>query len=453
MRSFVSNRETLIDAANPARQVALDLVDHALAASDPGVAAASLLSLQGSTLTVGERAVDLDGRQVFVIGTGKATYPIAKVLDDLLGERIDAGLVVCKAGQEGSLSHVELALAAHPVPDEMSLEGARRTVALLKAVRPGDVVIAAVTGGSSALFVSPVPGVSLDDKKALNRKLLTCGANIREINAVRKHVSTVKGGRLAAALPAGTILINLTVSDVIGDALDYITDPTVPDTATFDDARRTLDKYGLWQAIPASIADYLKNAGASDETPKEADFAYLDRIDHILVRADAACHAAARRAEALGFRPLLLSTAFEGESRELGRTLAAMAREVRLSGHPLAAPCVLIGGGETTVTIDGDHGVGGPNQEFAVAGAIGLDGLENVAQLGIDTDGTDGPSAAAGGLVDGASMARATSAGIDLNDVLRRHNATPALDGMGSLIMTGATGTNVNDLKLVVIGA
>lgn len=453
MRTFVRNRETLVDTSNPAREIALDLVESALNASNPGAAAANLLSLDGDILHVGERAIDLAERRIFVIGTGKATFPIAKVLDDLLGTRITAGLVVCKTGQEGSLSHIDLALAAHPVPDERSLEGARRTVELLKAVRPGDVVIAAVTGGSSALFVSPVPGVSLDDKKALNRKLLTCGANIREINAVRKHVSTVKGGRLAAALPAETTLINLTVSDVIGDALDYITDPTVPDTATSDDARRTLDKYGLWSAIPASIADYLKNAGPAEETPKVADFAHLDRVDHILVSADAACHAAARRAEALGLQPLLLSTAFEGESRELGRTMAAMAREVKLSGHPLRTPCVLIGGGETTVTIDGDHGVGGPNQEFAVAGAIGLDGLKDVALLGIDTDGTDGPSDAAGGLVDGASMARAAAAGIDLHDVLRRHNATPALDGIGSLVVTGATGTNVNDLKLVVIGA
>ena len=452
MSSLISNRETLIVTANPARKVALEIVEHALAASDPGAAATGLLSLDGHTLHIGQRAVDLKGRQVFVIGTGKATFPIAKVLDDLLGERITTGLVVCKAGQKGSLNHIELALAAHPVPDEMSLDGARRTVELLKDVRPGDVVIAAVTGGSSALFVSPVPGVSLDDKMALNRKLLTCGANIREINAVRKHVSTVKGGRLAAALPAGTILINLTVSDVIGDALDYITDPTVPDTATFDDARHTLDKYGLWQTIPASIADYLKGAGPADETPKETDFAHLDRIDHILVTADAACHAAAQHAEALGFSPLILSTSFEGESRELGRMMAAMAHEVRQSGHPLPAPCVLIGGGETTVTIEGDHGIGGPNQEFALAGAIYLDGFENVALVGIDTDGTDGPSDAAGGLVDGASMARARSAGIDLHEALRRHNATPALDGTGSLIMTGATGTNVNDLKLIVVG-
>ena len=452
MKPIVTNREALLQAANPAREVALDLVESALSACDPGAAAASLLSLDGNVLKIGQRAIDLDGRRVFVIGTGKATFPIAKVLDDMLGARVDAGLVVCKTGQQGRLTHIELMHAAHPVPDEMSLEGAGRTVDLLKAVRPGDVVIAAVTGGSSALFVSPVSGVSLDDKKALNRKLLTCGANIREINAVRKHVSTVKGGRLAAALPAGTILINLTVSDVIGDALDYITDPTVPDTATFDDARHTLDKYDLWPIIPAAIADYLKHAGPSQETPKDADLAHLDRIDHVLVAADAACHAAARRAEALGFQPLLLSTAFEGESRELGRTMAAMAQEVRLSGHPLPAPCVLIGGGETTVTIDGAHGVGGPNQEFAVAGAIHLDGLDDVALLGIDTDGSDGPSDAAGGLVDGSSMARATAAGIDLHDVLRRHNATPALDSMGSLIMTGATGTNVNDLKLVVIG-
>lgn len=453
MRQFIKNRDDLLDNGDPMRQVALDIAEHALAAADPYIAATSLLSLSGDTLRVGDREIGLAGRRIHVIGTGKATFPIAKALDEILGARITAGLIVCKHGQQGALAHIEIAHAAHPVPDEGSVAGARRTVELLDDIRAGDVVIAAVTGGSSALFVAPVPGISLADKMALNRILLTCGADIREINAVRKHVSAVKAGRLVASLPAGTTLINLTVSDVIGDALDYITDPTVPDTSTFDDARHTLDKYALWERLPASVTDYLKSAGAADETPKEADLSHLERLDHILVRADAACHAAAAKAEALGLRPLILSTAFEGESRELGRTFAAMAREVRGSGRPTAAPCVLIGGGETTVTIDGAAGIGGPNQEFAVAGAIYLDGMANVAMLGIDTDGTDGPSDLAGAIVDGGTLRRADAAGLDLHAVLRAHDATPALKTLGDGIDTGATGTNVNDLKLVVIRA
>ena len=453
MRQFIKNTDDLLAKADPMAGVALDLAEHALTSADPYVAAMSLLSLSGDVLRVGDREVDLAGRRIHVIGTGKATFPIARALDEILGDRIAAGLIVCKHGQEGALAHIEIAHAAHPVPDEASVDGARRTVELLKDVRAGDIVIAAVTGGSSALFVAPVPGISLADKMALNRILLTCGANIRDINAVRKHVSAVKAGRLVAGLPAGTTLINLTVSDVIGDALDYITDPTVPDTSTFDDARHTLDKYGLWERLPASVTDYLRSAIAADETPKEADLGHLERLDHILVRADAACHAAAARAEELGFRPLILSTAFEGESRELGRTFAAIAHEVRGSDQPAAAPCVLIGGGETTVTIDGAVGIGGPNQEFAAAGAIYLDGLADVAMLGIDTDGTDGPSDMAGAIVDGGTLRRAGESGTDLHTALQTHDVTPALEQLGCAVSTGATGTNVNDLKLVVIGA
>lgn len=453
MRQFIANRDELLAAPEPMRQIALDLADYALAAADPYAAAKSLISLNGDVLRIGQRGVDLAGRRIFVIGAGKATFLVAKAIDELLGDRISAGLVICKYGQQGTLDNIEVAHAGHPVPDDASVFGARRTVELLKVVGPGDVVIAAITGGSSALFVSPVPGISLDDKKALNRRLLTCGADIREINAVRKHVSTVKAGRLVADLPVDTTLINLTVSDVIGDALDYITDPTVPDTSTLDDARHTLDKYQLWQEIPGSVASYLRSAGAAEETPKEAALAHLDRHDHILIAADAACHAAAVRARDLGYRPVLLSTAFEGESRELGRMLAAIAREVPASGMPAPAPCVLIGGGETTVTIDGAAGQGGPNQEFALAGAIYLDGMEKVALLGIDTDGTDGPSDAAGALVDGGTMVQAAVAGLDLHAVLRAHDATPALARMGCAIVTGATGTNVNDLKLVVVGS
>lgn len=449
----IRNREELLSAGEiDLRRLALDIAEAGLAAADPGAAVHRLLRVDGDRLWIGERRFDLsNGRRIFVIGAGKASFPIAKALDTVLGSRIHRGLVTCKHGQEGSLDSIELRLAAHPAPDEASLAAAAATVELLREVRPGDIVIACFTGGSSSLFVAPVPGLSLADKAATSRILLTCGANIVEINAVRKHLSTVKGGRLVRGLPAGVTLVNLTVSDVIGDRLDCITDPTVPDASTFADAQATLDRYALWGRLPPTVTAHLRAAPAAAETVREAELAHLERLDVLLVENDAACAGAAARVRQRGLTPLLLSAVFEGESSVLGRNFAAMAKQILTDGNPVAAPCVLIGGGETTVTIAGSHGEGGPNQEFAVGAAIELDGIRGVVALGLDTDGTDGPTRYAGGLVDGATAALVREAGLDLHRAIRSHDVTPVLRDTRHIVETGATGTNVNDLKLVVV--
>lgn len=462
---YIKNRELLLSAGEvELRRLALDIAEAGIAAADPGVAVHRHLRLDGDRggdqggsrddgrLIVGDRVFDLSGgRRIFVIGAGKATFPIAKALDDILGPRIHKGLVTCKYGQGGTLSHIALRLADHPVPDQSSLDAATETARLLREVRPGDIVLACFTGGSSSLFVSPVPGVSLADKAATGRILLTCGANIIEINAVRKHLSTVKGGRLVRSLPAGVTLVNLTVSDVIGDRLDYITDPSVPDTSSFADAQATLDKYGLWDRLPASVAAHLGAAPVAAATADAGGLAHLDRMDLLLVHNDAACTGAAAAVRALGLTPLLLSTVFEGESSTLGRTMVAVAKQIQADGNPVPAPCVLIGGGETTVTISGAAGEGGPNQEFAVGAAVELDGMRGVVAIGLDTDGTDGPTGYAGGLADGRTVSIARSAGHDLHRALRLHDVTPALRDSGHILSTGATGTNVNDLKLVLV--
>ncbi len=452
---YIKNRELLLSAGEvDLRRLALDLAEAGLAAADPGAAVHRHLALDGDRLQVGDRWHDLSaGQRIFVIGAGKASYPIARAIDQILGPRIHRGLVTCKYGQEGRLDFIELMLADHPVPDAASRAAAERTVELLAAVRPGDVVLACFTGGSSSLFVAPVAGVTLADKAATSRILLTCGANIIEINAVRKHLSRVKGGRLVRRLPAGTRLVNLTVSDVIGDRLDYITDPSVPDTATFADARATLDKYDLWHRLPASVTGHLRAGLDTDATVDAAGLAHLDRTDLLLVRNDAACSGAAAAARDRGLTPLILSTVFEGESSALGRTMAAIAKQIMADGNPVAAPCVLIGGGETTVTITAPAGAGqgGPNQEFALGAASELAGLRGIVALGLDTDGTDGPTGYAGGLVDGATASIARAAGLDLHGALRAHDAAPFLRDSGHIVVTGATGTNVNDLKLVVV--
>lgn len=451
--TYVKNTNQLLSHGNTkTRRDALEIIEYALAKADPHIATKALVSVQGDILHVGELKFDLRKRKrIYLLGAGKATYPIAKALEDILGDRISGGVIVCKYGQEGTLSHADLHLASHPIPDESGFEASQNALDLAAQTQKDDIVFGCITGGSSALFPFPAGGITLEEKKAVNLLLLTCGANIVEINAVRKHLSQIKGGRLAKAIHPQAHLINLTVSDVIGDPLDYITDPTVPDTSTFDDAKATLTKYDLWSKVPSSVSRFLKRADAELETPKEKDLTKYNRCDFIIVKGDAACEAAAEKAKALGFNTMILSTMLEGESKELGRTIAAIAREVLLNHRPLKPPCVIVGGGETTVKIDGASGKGGPNQEFAVSAALSIENIEDVVIVGLDTDGTDGPTDYAGAISDKSTVLRARELCIDLFDSLKRHAVTPALCKLGDAIYTGATGTNVNDLKFMIV--
>lgn len=453
--NYIQNRDELLSHGHVVlRGVALDIAESAIAAADPGPVARRVLSFDGNRLKVCERTFDLmPSDRVFVIGAGKASYPIAKAIDEIVGSRIHRGLITCKEGQAGELAHIELHWAPHPVPGPASRDAAERTKLLLREVRAGDIVLSCFTGGSSALFVDPADGVTLAEKAETNRLLLGCGANILEINAVRKHLSRVKGGNLVRNLPSGVHLINLTVSDVIGNPLDYITDPSVVDTSTFADARKVLEKYDLWSYVPSSVAKYLRSASDRDETARAEDLQHLDRFDVLLVKNDAACHAAAAAARVRGFSPLFLSSFLEGESRELGRFVAAIAKQVVCDGQPVKSPCVLIGGGESTVLGTNSGGCGGPNQEFVASFALEMAGQAGVVALGLDTDGTDGPTPYAGALVDGTTSGRAGQLNIDLHDSLMRHDVSSALKRLGETVVTGATGTNVNDLKLVVIEA
>jgi glycerate-2-kinase len=368
-----------------------------------------------------------------------------------LGERIFDGVVICKYGQEGQLSRARLYHASHPIPDKAGFQASREALTLARQTQPNDIVFGCITGGSSALMPFPVAGVSLEEKKEVNRLLLTCGANIYEINAVRKHLSRIKGGRLARAVHPRANLINLTVSDVTGDELDYITDPTVPDSSFLEDARTTLTKYGLWDRVPASVSNFLKDAGPEHETPKDKDLADYDLQSFILVKSASVCETAADKASELGFKAMILSTVLEGESKELGRTFAAIAREIISNQRPLNPPCAIIGGGETTVKIDDTAGEGGPNQEFSLAAASDLNGIDNIVVVGLDSDGTDGPTDIAGGIIDNQTLARANALGMKLFAALARHDVSPVFKKLGDAIETGATGTNVNDLKFLLI--
>lgn len=451
--NYFKNYDQLVSRGNRRmRAEAIEILNAGLLRADPGKATHDLVKLEGNTIIIGQKEYPLDSfSNIYVIGAGKATFPIAKALDTILGDRITEGVVICKEGQEGRLEHIRLRLASHPIPDERGIAAAEEILSLAEKTGPGDLVFSCITGGSSALMPLPVPEITLEDKKKATKLLLTCGANIIEINSVRKHLSRIKGGQLARAVHPEALLINITVSDVIGDPLDYITDPTVPDTSSFDDAKKVIDKYDLWDQVPLSISEYLRNPPLDRETPKSLDSHKIENC--IIVSGDAACLGAETKARELGYRTMILSTMFEGESCELGRTFGFIAKEVLLKSRPLNTPCAFIGGGETVVTIQNGKqaGSGGPNQEFAIGAALEIKELENVVVTGLDTDGTDGPTPYAGGISDETSVSRGLQIGIDLFSSLQKHDAANALASMGDILITGNTGTNVNDLKIMLI--
>jgi glycerate 2-kinase len=447
---YFKNHDRLCDHGNTAlRKLAVDILDHGIRAADPYLAAKRLVSLDGDRLQVGELHFNLqDFERVFVFGAGKATHPIAIALEEILGERISGGLVVLKRGDTADLKHIQVIYGAHPVPDEEGHRGAKLMYKLAGECTQKDLVLVAMTGGSSALLPLPVEGVSLEDKKQVNQTLLFSGADITHINAVRKHISRLKGGWLAQRILPAT-LINLTVSDVNGDPLDYITGPTVPDTATFDDARRAMDTFELWDKFPHSAADYLRRGGSEQETPKSFEGQPLHTF--ILVESAAACEGAAARAKELELETMLLTSTMQGEASQAGAFLSSIGQEIAAFNRPLSAPCAVIAGGENTVTIQDEHGAGGANQEFALGAGLKIAGLENVLIASIDTDGTDGPTELAGAMVDGHTVRLAAETGLDLTQALNTHDALPALESLGDGILTGPTGTNVNDIKLLLV--
>lgn len=449
---MIKNRgELLAHGLKERRRVALDIIEHALRSVDPYQATKRVVQLQNNRLFIGSQRYNLkDVSNLYVIGAGKASFPIAKALEDVLGDRIARGVVIVKRGQGGRLKRIKKVEAGHPLPDEDGLRGAEEVLEIADEAGSGDLVFAAITGGSSALMPLPVGGITLEETREVNELLLHSGAVIQEINAVRKHISRIKGGRLALHIHPAEI-INLTVSDVIGDwsMLDYITGNTVPDSSTFQDAINSLTKYSLLEKMPESVRRHLQNARPETETPKH--FREVKVYTVILATNEDACEAAAERAEALGFNAMILSTRIEGESREAGIVHAGIAKEIEANDRPLKTPCVLISGGETTVTIEGDHGVGGPNQEFVLGFATKIGGSKRIIGVSIDTDGTDGPTDVAGGVADGLTLERAEAGNLNIHESLMRHNAYSALKSLGDTIYTGSTGTNVMNLRLIIV--
>ncbi len=450
--------------AGPWGEVVQRILATALEAVEPAAAVERHLRREGDTLLLGERSYDLNEyRRVRVIGAGKAGAPMARAAARILGERLEGGVVVVKEGYTGwtglaqeadsaaSLpAGIDLLEAGHPIPDERSLAAGRRVLEFVDDSRPDDLLLCLISGGGSALLAAPAEGISLSDLQDLTATLLGCGATINEINTLRKHLDQLKGGQLARrAYPA--TLLTLILSDVVGDPLDVIASGlTVPDSSTYQDARDILDRYQIWEQVPPGITARISqgSAGLSPDTPKAGD-PLFERVQNQVVGSNLlAAQAALEQAGREGLNALLLTTYLQGEARVAGRMLASIARQMAATGQPLRLPACVIAGGETTVTLHGD-GLGGRNQELALAAVDDLTGLDGAMLVTLATDGGDGPTDAAGAVVTGRTLSRAQQAGLDPQDFLNRNDAYHFFEPLGDLLKPGPTNTNVNDLAFV----
>ncbi|NJE02319.1 glycerate kinase [Thermococcus sp. JdF3] len=432
------------------KETALALMDAALKAADPYLAVKRNLGIEGNHLVVSGERFPVRGK-IYLLAFGKAACSMARAVVDLLGERVEEGVIITKYGYAENCPRTERLKAieaGHPVPDENSLLAGKLGLELAEKVGENDVLLVLISGGGSALFLLPESGISLNDKIRTNELLLKSGAKIYEINTVRKHISAVKGGKLAKRV-RGTV-VSLILSDVVGDPLEAIASgPTVKDPTTFKDAHRILRLYGVWDKLPASVRRHIELGldGKAEATLKED----LLNVHNFIVGSNTlACESALAKAEELGYNALLLTTTLEGEAREIALAIGSIVQEIARYDRPVPKPAVLIAGGEWTVTIEGEAGLGGPNQEFALSVARKIDGL-NAVVLAVDTDGTDGPTDAAGGIVDGKTLGLLGESGVDVEEALRRHDAYGALERVGALLKTGPTGTNVNSLVVAVI--
>lgn len=435
------------------RQEAVDIFSAGLAAVDPKTCIHHYCRVENDILYIDTHAYDLNRfEKIMVIGAGKAAASMAFAIEALLGDRITQGLVIVKYDHLETLEKVEIVEAAHPVPDQNGVNGSKQLLTLAESADEETLVLCLISGGGSALMTLPAEGLTLKDKQETTQILLGCGATIHEINTIRKHLSGIKGGRLARAVyPAA--MACLIVSDVVGDDLDIISSgPCVADTGTFGDCIRIINRYGIMDRLPKAVAGYLQNgeAGLIPETPKKGD-PIFDQVTHTIVasNADALAHAR-KKADQLGYQTLILSSVIEGETKDVAGVHAAIAKEVILSGHPIPRPACILSGGETTVTLKGD-GKGGRNQEFSLAAALQIQGMETTVILSGGTDGTDGPTDAAGALADGTTVKRAAEKNLNPETYLEQNNAYPFFDDLSDLLKTGATNTNVMDVRIVLV--
>lgn len=439
---MIENRQQI--SGSDAQEVALDCVTTGIAAANPETVIPELISLNGNDLTVAGSTYDLgDYERVLIVGGGNAAATVTRALEDVLGDWLANGVVVTDNPVETASTSV--LPGDHPVPSERGVESTRELLSVADEATEDDIVLAVITGGGSALLPAPATDISLEDLQKTTEALLASGATIHEINAVRKHLSDVKGGQLAARLAPATG-VGIILSDVVGNDLDVIASgPITPDQSTFKDALDVMDRYVV--EFPPAVVDRLRRGvnGEIEETPDAGDRAFRDIDSHIVADGNTALRSAAAVASEQGYEPLILTSRVRGEAKEAAKTMAAIAEECVVTGEPVEPPAVLLSGGETTVTIAGD-GTGGPNQEFALGAALERS-EPGITVASVDTDGIDGKSNAAGGIVGAdADLPQA-----EAQQALANNDAGGFLERHDGVILSGATNTNVNDLRVLVV--
>jgi len=431
----------------------LTILEVALNAVDPKNAVMDKLKIvEGNIVVDGFTKPLSDVNRVLIVGGGKAGGPMTEALEEVLGDKIEGGVVNILRGTETrySVNRVKLNSSSHPVPDDKGVRGVQNMMSVTSNLSPKDLVFALISGGGSSLMTLPAPGVSLGDVQDVTKKLLSSGATINELNAVRKHVSAFKGGRLAANCYPATV-VSLILSDVVGDPLDIIASgPTAPDPSTYETAHEVLERHGVWDSVTPAVKKRIEQGlrGETDETPKPGSPVF-DNVHNIVVANNLkAAKAAAEKAENLSYNAEVLSTFVEGEARHVGTVYAGLARSLAINDLPVTKPGALIIGGETTVTVKGS-GKGGRNQELALSALMKITEHDCVV-LALGTDGIDGPTEAAGAIVDGESLTRARHKRLDPEKYLKANDSYSFFKELGDAVFTGPTGTNVNDLALIL---
>ena len=424
-----------------------------LYAVEPGTAIKKYCKLKGNCLFVGNKAYNLSMyNNLFVIGAGKASAPMAAAVEDILGERITKGIINVKYKHVVHLDRIKLIEAGHPIPDRNGQNGANAILDLAHSAEKNDLVLCLISGGGSALLPLPCDSLTLKNKQETIKELLSCGASIHEINAIRKHTSMIKGGRLAlAAYPA--TLVSLILSDVVGDDLDVIASgPTVADSTTYINCIKIFEKYDIIKKLPENIINHIKAgvSGIIPETPKAEDPVF-EKTHNIVIGSNIEAILAAKvQAEALGYKTIVLSSLIEGETKDVAKVHGAIAKEIIKTGNPLSPPACILSGGETTVTLRG-KGLGGRNQEFSLAAAINIAGTDSIVVLSGGTDGTDGPTDAAGAIANNNTLKRAGEMGMDARCFLKDNDSYHFFKKLDDLLITGPTNTNVMDLRILLI--
>ncbi len=449
---FVKNRADLTGGSKGRlRGHALDILEAGLARAVPDYGTRAKVHRNGATLTIGDEAYNLDAyARVRVLGVGKASFPIAETLENILGPYLTDGLLVLKKGDVRTLKRIRIIEGAHPIPDESSVQAGEAMLAFARSCAEKDLVLAPVTGGATALATIPHPGLTLDDIKAMNEMLLKSGANIKEMNIVRRHLCQLKGGRLATEVqPAMMVTLSLQTEQ---PGMPW-PDMCLPDPATFADAIALLRRFRIWEKTPPRVRDFLEKARDMPELETVKSFDGVNSRMVMVGDPSSMCRAAADKAVTLGYTPMILASRMHGEAQETGICLAGITDEIIAFSRPLEAPCALISSGESPVTINSAAGLGGPNQELALSFASRANPASDWVCVSIDTDGTDGPTDIAGGIVDNSTAALAEKMGLSLPDILAAHDSGTALRALGGSIDTGHTGTNMQHLRIILINA